>query len=252
MEHLTPPEYVTRRDGIRLAIRRVGHGKTNRGPTILFLPGYMSDMQGGKAQAIEAWAIRNGRAMVRFDYAGCGESEGKFEDQTLTSWRDDVMLIIELVVRGPVVLVGSSMGGWLMLMAAMALPSDVKGLIGIAAAPDFTDWGYTQAEKMMLLQDGRLEQPSPYGAPVITTRALWQSGEANRLLNRTIPVDCPVRLLHGQRDADVPWHHSPHLAERLRSDDVQVTLVKDGDHRLSRDQDIALILDTLEKLMDRL
>ncbi len=248
MEHLTPTEYVTRADGVRLAIRRVG----GKGPTIIFLPGYMSDMQGGKAQAIEAWASRNNRAMVRFDYAGCGESEGAFEDQTLTSWRDDVLLVFERVVCGSVVLVGSSMGGWLMLMAALQLPTDVKGLIGIAAAPDFTDWGYSQTEKMTILQRGRLEQPSPYGAPAITTRALWQSGEANRLLNRTIEIDCPVRLLHGQRDADVPWHHSTHLAERLRSDDVQVTLVKDGDHRLSRDEDIALILETLERLMDRI
>jgi pimeloyl-ACP methyl ester carboxylesterase len=248
MEHLTPPEYVTRADGLRLAMRRVG----GRGPTIVFLPGYMSDMQGGKAQAVEAWAIRNNRAMLRFDYAGCGESEGAFEDQTLIGWRDDALLMIELVIRGPVVLVGSSMGGWLMLLITLALPNDVKGLVGIAAAPDFTDWGYSHDEKMTILQSGRLEQPSPYGAPLITTKALWQSGEANRLLNRTIEIDCPVRLLHGQRDADVPWHHSPHLAEKLRSDDVHVTLLKDGDHRLSRDEDITLLLATLEGLMRKL
>jgi pimeloyl-ACP methyl ester carboxylesterase len=249
MEHLTPPEYVTRQDGVRLAVRRVGGKGAKAAPTIVFLPGYQSDMQGSKALAIEAWAIRTGRAIVRFDYSGCGESEGNFDDATLAVWRDDALLIIELLIRGPVVLVGSSMGGWLMLLIALALQDQVKALIGIAAAPDFTDWGYTADEKMTLLRDGRLEQASDYGPePTVTTRAFWQSGEANRLLNRDIAITCPVRLLHGQKDADVPWHHSLHLAEKLHSSDVQVTLVKDGDHRLSRDQDIALILATLDEV----
>jgi pimeloyl-ACP methyl ester carboxylesterase len=249
----TPPEYVARPNGVRLAIRRVGGSRAKSAPTIVFLPGYLSDMQGGKALAIEAWAIRNGHAMLRFDYSGCGESEGTLDDATLAVWRDDALLIIERLVSGPVVLVGSSMGGWLMLLIALALPSDVKALIGIAAAPDFTDWGYTADEKMTLLRDGRLEQPSDYGPePTVTTRAFWQSGEANRLLNLNIAIDCPVRLLHGQRDADVPWHHSLHLAEKLHSSDVQVTLIKDGDHRLSRDQDIALILATLDEVMQNL
>jgi pimeloyl-ACP methyl ester carboxylesterase len=253
MNDLTPPEYVTRSDGMRLAVRRVGGNRAQSAPTIVFLPGYLSDMQGGKALAIEAWAIRNGHAMVRFDYSGCGESEGSLDDATLAIWRDDALLIIELLIRGPVVLVGSSMGGWLMLLIALALPSDVKALVGIAAAPDFTDWGYSAEEKMTLLRNGRLEQPSHYGPePTVTTRAFWQSGEANRLLNKDIAVNCPVRLLHGQRDPDVPWHHSLHLAEKLHSSDVQVTLVKDGDHRLSRDQDIALILATLDEVMQKL
>ncbi len=249
MEHLTPPEYLTRLDETRLAFRKT----EGKGPTILFLPGYLSDMSGSKAVAIEAWAVRSGCAFVRFDYAGCGESDGDARTETLATWRDDVLLIAERLVRGPVVLVGSSMGGWLMLLAALALGGDVKALVGIAAAPDFTDWGFTQDQKMVILDDGHLVQPSEYGPePTITTRAFWQSGEANRLLNREIQITCPVRLIHGQCDPDVPWQNSVQLSEKLHSPDVQVILVKDGDHRLSRDQDIALILSILESLMTAL
>jgi len=213
----------------------------------------MSDMSGGKALALDAWAVREGRAFLRFDYAGCGQSEGDFESQTLANWLDDTLLLIDTLTSGPVVLVGSSMGGWLMLLAALARPGRVAGLVGIAAAPDFTDWGYSQEEKLEILSNGRTEQASPYGPdPTVTTRVFWQSGEAHRLLHAPLAIDCPVRLLHGQRDPDVPWHHSVHLASLLRSDDVQVTLVKDGDHRLSREQDIALLLRTTGNLLEPL
>jgi pimeloyl-ACP methyl ester carboxylesterase len=248
MDDLTPPEWLARADGTRLAFRQT----TGKGPTLVFLPGYMSDMQGSKAKALETWAISNGRAMLRLDYAGCGESEGAFEDQTLISWRDDVVLAIELIIRGPVVLVGSSMGGWLMLLVALILPTDVKGLVGIAAAPDFTEWGFTAEQKGRIEKHGRLEQPSPYGAPLVTTWALWQSGHANQQLRQFIPINCPVRLIHGQCDTDVPWDISTRLAEKLCSPDVQVVLVKDGDHRLSRDQDIRLIINTVKHLLDDL
>ena len=242
-------DYLTRADGTRLAY----YLREGRGPAIIFLPGYMSDMSGSKALALEEWAGSEGRSFLRFDYAGCGQSEGDFEDQTLTGWRDDTILMIDTLFSGPVVLVGSSMGGWLMLLVALARPERVAGLAGIAAAPDFTDWGYTQEQKLEILSKGGLEQPSPYGPdPTIVTKALWQSGEANRLLHAPIAIDCPVRLLHGQRDPDVPWHHSPHLAALIRSDDVQVTLVKDGDHRLSREQDIALLKRIVGDLMERL
>jgi pimeloyl-ACP methyl ester carboxylesterase len=248
MDDIEPPEWLTRADGTKLAFRFV----RGKGPAIVFLPGYMSDMQGTKALAIEAWAIKHGRAILRFDYAGCGESEGAFEDQTIESWRDDAILAIELIIRGPVILIGSSMGGWLMVLIALVLQSDVKAIMGIAAAPDFTEWGFTPAQKGMLQKRGRLEQPSPYGTPLVTTMRLWQSGHANQVLTAEIPIDCPVRLLHGEADEEVPTDISVQLAARLRSADVQVTIVKDGDHRLSREEDIFLILSTLESLITAL
>jgi pimeloyl-ACP methyl ester carboxylesterase len=249
MDDLTPPEWLGRADGIRLAFRH----HPGKGPTLVFLPGYMSDMQGSKALALEAWAIREGRAMLLFDYSGCGESEGRFEDGTLDLWRDDVLLMIDLLIRGPVVLVGSSMGGWLALLIARALPSHVVGMIGIASAPDFTDWGFSDEEKGKLVKYGRLERFSEYGPePMITTRAFWESGKANPMLQSEIAIDCPVRLIHGQNDADVPWQISLDIAAQLRSADVQTLLIKDGDHRLSRLQDIAVLLRTVRELLEAL
>ncbi|PSJ41690.1 alpha/beta fold hydrolase [Allosphingosinicella deserti] len=235
--------------GRRLAFRH----RPGRGPTLVFLPGYMSDMEGSKATALDAWAETDGRAMLRFDYAGCGMSRGAFEDQALADWRDDVLAMIDEVASGPVVLVGSSMGGWLMLLAALARPEQVKALVGIAAAPDFTDWGFTDAQKEELRTQGRIEEVSSYSeAPYLTTRIFWESGEALKLLGSEVPVDCPVRLLHGTADADVPWRLSLQLMERLRSADVQAHVVKGGDHRLSRPDDIALLIATVKTLLERL
>ncbi|MFL6846391.1 MAG: alpha/beta fold hydrolase [Allosphingosinicella sp.] len=233
------------RGGRRLAFRH----RAGRGPTILFLPGYMSDMEGSKATALDSWAESEGRAMLRFDYGGCGASEGEFEAQTLADWRDDALAMIDRV-EGPVVLVGSSMGGWLMCLAALARPERIHALVGIAAAPDFTDWGFDKAQKHAIREQGRLEEPSPYGdAPYVTTRAFWESGETLRLLGGGIAIDCPVRLLHGLADADVPWRISIELMERLRSEDAGATLIKDGDHRLSRPGDIVRLLATVAQLV---
>ncbi len=246
----TPPEYFTRADGVRLAFRHVGGSRKNAAPTIVFLPGYMSDMMGSKALALEAWAITHNHAMLRLDYFGCGESEGDFADATLTMWRDDVVAMIQLIIRGPVILVGSSMGGWLMLMVALRLGSDVRGMIGIAAAPDFTEWGYSDAQRTAIYRDGVVFEPNPYGPePTPTYRKLFESGQANRMLDGSIDITCPVRLLHGQNDADVPWEISVKLARALASNDVQLTLVKDGDHRLSGEKEIALLLATIDVLM---
>jgi len=240
------PDYLTR--GLHRLARRYRSG---RGPTIVFLAGYMSDMDGGKATALDGWARAQGRAMLRFDYAGCGLSEGEFDAQTLAGWRDDALAMID-GVEGPLVLVGSSMGGWLMLLCALARPERIRALVGIAAAPDFTDWGFTAGQKAALLEAGRLEEPSPYGeAPYVTTRAFWESGEALKLLHGEIAVTCPVRLLHGLEDEDVPWRISRRLLERLRSADVRMTLVKGGDHRLSRPADIALLIATVADLADK-
>lgn len=222
-----------------------------KGPPVIFLPGYASDMEGAKALALEAWATASGRTFCRFDYAGCGASEGRFEDQTLAGWRDDALAVLDLCSE-PAILVGSSMGGWIALMIARDHPDRVAGLVGIAPAPDFTDWGFTMDEKMRLLQAGRLERASRYSdQPTVFTSRFWQSGEAARMTAGAIAIDCPVRLIQGQQDADVPWNRALHLAQMLRSGDVQVALVKDGDHRLSRDGDIALMIAAIEGLPHR-
>lgn len=216
----------------------------------MFFPGYMSDMEGTKALALDGWAERTGRAYLRFDYSGCGASEGRFEDGTLAIWRDDAIHLIGALARGPLILVGSSMGGWLMLLVALVLSERIAGLVGIAPAPDFTEWGFTEADKAILRTEGRIEEPSDYSeSPYVTTLGFWESGQANLLLDGGIALECPVRLLHGQMDADVPWEISLRLAAALASSDVRTTLIKDGDHRLSRDQDIALIVETVAALV---
>ncbi|HEX8554953.1 MAG TPA: alpha/beta hydrolase, partial [Sphingomonas sp.] len=168
------------------------HHTPGAGPTIVFLPGYASDMTGTKALALEAWAKAGGRAFLRFDYAGCGRSEGAFEEQTLAGWRGDVLAMLDQVATGPVILVGSSMGGWLMLLAALARPERVIGLVGIAAAPDFTSWGFSDQEKRIIREQGRLAEPSANSdEPYVTTRTFWESGEALKLLGAEIAIDCP-------------------------------------------------------------
>jgi len=246
---MTRIDYLEVREGVHLAFQH----RAGRGPTLLFLPGYASDMEGGKASALDAWAEREGRALLRFDYGGCGMSGGAFEAQTLRLWLDDALAMIDRVVEGPLVLVGSSMGGWLMLLAALERPARIAGLVGIAAAPDFTAWGFTEEQKLAILREGRLEEPNPHGdSPTITTRAFWESGESLRLTHAPIAIHCPVRLLHGQEDQDVPWTWSLQLAKLLRSADVQLHLVKDGDHRLSRERDIALLIATISTLTEPL
>ncbi len=243
----TPPQYLTRADGVRIAYHYTG----GKGPALVFLPGYMSDMNGSKALALQTWAVAHGQAMLRLDYSGCGQSDGDFADSSFDIWRDDVLLAIRSLVSGPVVLIGSSMGGWLMLMVAESLGAQVAGMIGIAAAPDFTDWGFTDAQRAAIQTQGMVFEDNPYGPePTPTYRTLFNSGERLRMLDRVIAVDCPVRLLHGQCDADVPWEISVRLAAALRSSDVQLTLIKDGDHRLSRDSDIALLLATVSRLAE--
>ncbi|MDG2002273.1 MAG: alpha/beta hydrolase [Novosphingobium sp.] len=234
------PRFHVMPDGRRIAWRHT----PGDGPTLVFLPGYMSDMAGGKACAVFDWAAAHGRACLLLDYSGCGESGGLFADGTLSRWRDEVLALIGAICPGPVVLIGSSMGGWLMLLCALALPSQWRaGLVGIAPAPDFTEWGRSAQDKAKLSAGEIIYEPNEYGPkPTPTYPAFWANGEANKLLCQQIPLDCPVRLLHGQQDPDVPWGISLRLADALRSADVQASLIKDGDHRLSRDQDIALML----------
>jgi pimeloyl-ACP methyl ester carboxylesterase len=233
--------------GNRLAYRY----REGRSPTILFLPGYASDMDGTKAVALDAFAEARGVAMLRFDYSGTGSSGGDFEDGTLGGWLEEALQILDTLVDGPAVLVGSSMGGWLALLMAKHRPERIAALVGIAAAPDFTDWGYSDADKQVLSEARRLEQPNPYGPePQLTTLGFWESGESLRLLHSPIPVDCPVRLIHGDADPDVPLEIAFRTMEKLRSADVQLTVIKGGDHRLSKDHEIEAILRTVNAVLE--
>ncbi|WP_347302708.1 alpha/beta hydrolase [Croceibacterium sp. TMG7-5b_MA50] len=234
-------------DGRRIAYRLTG----DSGPTIIFLPGYMSDMTGGKATALFEQAQAMGHRCLLLDYSGCGASEGDFADGTLTRWAEEVAALADALTTGPLVLVGSSMGGWLMLLAALRLQDRVAGLIGIAPAPDFTDWGFDPAEQAQLARGETLWRPNLYGHPPTPTHPLfWADGQANRLLGAPIALTCPVRLLHGQADDVVPASLSLQLAERLDATDVEVTLVKGGDHRLSSPEQIALLLRTAAALIE--
>jgi pimeloyl-ACP methyl ester carboxylesterase len=234
-------------DGRRIAFRQV----VGRGPALVFLPGYKSDMAGSKATALLEWSEKAGRSCMLLDYSGCGESPGQFSEGTLSRWCDEVVALVTARTAGPVVLIGSSMGGWLMLLAASALAERGCALVGIAAAPDFTDWGYNERQKGQLAAGETLWLDNPYGPePTPVHAAFWADGQLHRQLAKPIPFDGPVRLIHGQDDKDVPAEISLRLAQALRSQDVQVTLVKGGDHRLSRDGDIALLLRTIGGLIE--
>ncbi len=223
------------------------------GPGLVFLPGYMSDMAGSKAQAVFDWAASHHRACLLLDYSGCGMSEGRFADGTLSRWCEEVLALIAAQSPGKIVLIGSSMGGWLSLHVGLALGDGLAGLVGIAAAPDFTDWGFTPSQKAELAAGHTVFEANPYGPePTPTFAGFWADGQQMRLLGGEIAIDCPVRLLQGQADADVPWQTALLLAEALRSSDVQVHLIKDGDHRLSRPAEIAILLRTVADLTDML
>ncbi len=232
---------LDRGDGVELAYAY----KSGRSPTLVFLPGFMSDMGGEKAVMLAEFAAAQGQACLRLDYSGHGASGGQFMDGSIGGWTRDALFLIDRLTEGGLILVGSSMGGWIALLVALARPERLAGLVGIAAAPDFTEtlmWdSMAPAERDALLRDGLLRVPSLYGGEQVITRRLIEDGRMHLLLGGPIAVSCPVRLLHGQADPDVPWETALKLAHCLSSDDVQVTLVKDGGHRLSRPGDLALL-----------
>ena len=208
-------------------------------------------MDGTKALALDSLAERRGLAMLRFDYSGTGSSGGRFEDGTLTLWLEEALAALDQLTTGPAILVGSSMGGWLALHLALLRPERVQALVGIAAAPDFTDWGFTDKQKAVLARDGRIEEPNPYGPePQVYTRDLWESGQQLSLLDGEIAIDCPVRLLHGEVDQDVPVAVAFRLMAALRSSDVQLSMLKGGGHRLSEPHEIRAILTTVEAVLE--
>lgn len=241
------PDYLEH-DGIRLAYRR-SEGDPGRAG-IVWLGGFHSDMKGEKATTLHARAQAAGRSFVRFDYLGHGESGGAFAAGTIGRWRSDALAVLDRLTAGPQVLVGSSMGGWMALLAALARPERVKGLVLLAPAPDFTDklmWAsFDESQRRQIMEEGRWIRPSDYdpaGYPI--TRELIVEGREWNVLDGEITIDVPVRILQGGLDPDVPWTHSLDLADKLRSQDVVWSLIKDGDHRLSRPQDIERMVGTV-------
>jgi len=238
--------YLDSGDGPRLAHRK----RVGTGPTIFFLPGYASDMEGSKALALDAFAAEHGFPMLRFDYSGTGSSGGEFEAGTLGRWVDEALLMLDRMTDGPVLLVGSSMGGWAALHLALQRPERVLAIVGIAAAPDFTEWGFPSHLKERLAAGETLRRELPDGSAQVTTSAFWSSGQAMRILDSEIRVDCPVRLIHGDCDDAVPLEIAFRLKDRLRSADVQVTVIKGGGHRLSELHEIDTVLRTVRALLE--
>ena len=216
-----------------------------REPTILFLGGFASDMDGTKATYLEEQCRKRSQAFLRFDYSGHGRSEGAFEEGTIGSWRQDALEMVDYCTDGPLIVVGSSMGGWIGLLVALARPKRVQGLVGIAAAPDFTRWmknkELSEAQLAELQEKGQTHLPNDYGDPYVITRNLIEDGENWSLLDNPIELGIPVRLLQGKQDTSVPWETAEHIAEKLTSEDVEVILIDDGDHSLSRDQDLEVL-----------
>ncbi len=239
---MSSPQFLTTSHGTKIAYHRT----KGRSPGVVFLGGFMSDMEGGKALELEAYCKREGRAFVRFDYQGHGQSSGVFADGTIGLWLKDALAVVDQLTEGPQILVGSSMGGWIALLAAKARRARVKGLVGIAAAPDFTvrHWAdLSEADQQTILETGRLEVYSEYGPdPYIFTRALFEDGWANRVNHCPIHLGIPVRLIQGTADPDVPWQTAMSIADNLTGGDTEVILVPGGDHRLSEPNDLARLV----------
>jgi pimeloyl-ACP methyl ester carboxylesterase len=246
-----PPSFIEVGEGgaaRRIAVR----ARTGSAPGLFWLGGFNSDMQGTKALALDAWAAEHGRACVRFDYSGHGESGGAFVDGTIGRWLEESAAVFEQFCAGPQIVIGSSMGGWMALLLARRIArgegnrASIAGLVLIAPAPDFTEelmWnGFAPEVRNEIETKGVWLRPSQYGEPYPITRALSEEGRNHLLLGSAIDVGCPVRILQGAKDPDVPWQHAFALAHRLPSDDVVLTMIQDGDHRLSRPQDIARII----------
>jgi len=243
-------ETISRVDGVDLAYELL----PGAGPVVVFLPGFASDMGGTKALFLREACAERGQAMLRLDYAGHGASGGKFEDGTIGEWAGDAALVIEHAAGdAPLLLVGSSMGGWIALLLALRFGARVADMVLVAPAPDFTqrliEDGLNPEQRSALDRDGFLLPPSDYGPPVPITKKLIDEGRNHLILGGPIAITCPVRVLHGMRDPDVPWQHSLKLAECLQAQDVRLIFIKDGDHRLSRETDLLLLRETLFTLL---
>ncbi|MCI4645468.1 MAG: alpha/beta hydrolase [Hyphomonadaceae bacterium] len=237
--------------GRRLAYR---HTPGQSGRSFVWLSGFNSDMAGTKVTELETWAVAAGHGFTAFDYSGHGQSDGAFEDGTITDWHEDSLAVLDEITRGPLILVGSSMGGWMSLLAQRARPARIAGLVLIAPAPDFTIrlmWpDLPQVAKEAIERLGKWMMPSPYGEPVPITKAMIESGRRHLVMDEPITFEGPVRILQGMCDEDVPWRHAEALVDLVTSQDLTFTLIKDGDHRLSRPQDIARLLATCAEIAD--
>jgi pimeloyl-ACP methyl ester carboxylesterase len=247
-----PHKVLSCQDGATIAYEQ----SEGASPGVVFLHGLMSDRGGTKARTLAAHCAAKGYGFVRFDMFGHGDSSGRFEDGGVSRWAEDAIAVLDHLTRGPQIVVGSSMGGWVMVRAALARPDRVAGMLGIAPAPDFTAdqmWPeFSDDQRAALMRDGVIEIPSDYGdGPYRISRHLIEDGRKNLVLTRNIPITCPVRLIHGQRDTAVPWRRSLMLAERLTGTDVEIHLIKDGDHRLSQPHELACICAGLDELVDR-
>ena len=246
------PDFLTTPQGRRIAYHRTA----GAGPGVVFLGGFRSDMGGTKALALQDWAERRGRAFLRFDYSGHGASSSDFLDGCIGDWAEDAMATVAALTTGPQVLVGSSMGGWISLLLARAMPARVAGLVGIAAAPDFTEdsmWaGFTDAQRAEMAQTGHVALPSEYSdEPYIITRRLIEDGRQRLVLRSPLPLPFPVRLLQGTADADVPVSVALRLLDHATGPDIRLALVKDADHRFSTPDCLAMIEATLEEVLAR-
>ena len=241
------PVMFLKRQGLPdVAYQRTG-GENRDLPTVVFMGGFRSDMTGTKAEFLSNACAARGQQYVRFDYSGHGQSGGDFIEGTIGSWVDDALAIVDSQTQGPLIIVGSSMGGWIALRTALLRASRVKGLIGLAAAPDFTrdiPKMMTDAQKEEMRTNGYFTEPNDYDSSYIFTKKLLEEGEKHCLLDSPIPIDCPVRLIQGMKDSDVPWQTAHRIANALTTDDKKVYLREEGTHRLSSEDDLAL-LDTL-------
>ena len=248
------PETLAVPDGATIAY----HSSPGKGPGVVFLGGFRSDMTGTKAMALEAHCRKQGRAFLRFDYTGHGASSGAFVDGTIGRWADDALAVLDQLTQGPQVLVGSSMGGWIMLLVARARPGRIAGLLGLAAAPDFTEdlipKELTPGQMTDVMEKGLVTIPNCYDPddPYQITHALLEDGRNHLLLRAPLPITCPVRLIQGMKDADVPWQTALRIQEKLASEDVEITLAKGADHRLSEPHDIARLTNVLDQLLARI
>jgi len=237
-------------DQLSIAAKRLD----GNSPTIMFMPGFFSNMEGTKATYLEKLCRNLNQAYVRFDYRGHGQSDGRFEDGTFTDWLNDTLLVLDELTDAPVVAVGSSMGGWIALLTALKRPQKIRGLVGIASSPDFTEdiWHRRMSDEQreLMNRQGFIEQPSDYQEePVIITKKLLESGNDHLLLHKnSIKLDIPVALIHGKKDADVPWQKSEQLHRLIGEESSELILIPDGEHRLSREKDLKLIGETVKNI----